>query len=198
MAQPWPRFLIWIDSVGGFLVCPGDEIKFGQAVPGNPVDVPLVADLSRHQLTIRRDAEGYVAEPLRDVALNGQPLRSPASLTSGDRLALGPVELVFRRPHPLSATARLDLADSRRVRPACDAVLLLADACVLGPKPASHVVCADWPAAVVLVRDEAGGLICQTAGHFEIDGRAVDARAALGYDSRVSGKGFSFSLEQLR
>jgi hypothetical protein len=192
-----PRFLLWIDAVGGYLVCLGDEVKFGQAVPGNPIEVPLVADVSRHQLTIRRDAEGYVAEPVRQAWVNGNPLAAPGALGDGDLLKLGPVEMRFRRPHALSATARLELAGFHRTRPSCDAVLLMADSCVLGPKPNSHIVCRDWPHDVVLFRQPAG-LVCLAAGRFEIDGRQIQNRGAVAIGSRVSGEGFSFYLEEVR
>jgi hypothetical protein len=42
-----PRFMLWIDAVGGYLVCLGDEVTIGQAVPNNRVDVPIQADISR-------------------------------------------------------------------------------------------------------------------------------------------------------
>jgi hypothetical protein len=192
-----PRFLIWIDAVGGFLVCPRAEVKFGQAVPNNPIDVPLVADVSRHQLTIRRDAEGYVAEPVRETSLNGSRLAAAGSLGDGDLLSLGPVELRFRRPHALSATARIELAGFHRTRPSCDAILLMADSCILGPKPNSHIVCRDWPQDVVLFRQPAG-LVCLASGHFEIDGRSFQNRGPIAVGSRVCGEGFSFSLEEVR
>ncbi len=192
-----PRFLIWIDAVGGYLVCPGAEVRFGQAVPDNPVEVPLVADVSRHQLTIRRDAEGYVAQSVRETWLNGSRMAAPAVLADGDRLTLGPVELRFRRPHALSATARIDLAGFHRTRPSCDALLLMADSCILGPKPNSHVVCRDWPLDVVLFRQPAG-LICLASGKFEIDGRVFESRGPVAIGSRVRGEGFSFCLEEVR
>ena len=42
-----PRCILWVDAVGGYLVCLGDEIVLGQAIPGTTVDVPILADLSR-------------------------------------------------------------------------------------------------------------------------------------------------------
>src|SRR5689334_16597611 len=52
-ATPVSRYLLWIDSVGGFYLCTGSCIRIGQAVPGNSVELPLLADLSRHHATIR-------------------------------------------------------------------------------------------------------------------------------------------------
>jgi hypothetical protein len=191
-----PRFLIWVDSVGGFLVCPAAEAKFGQAIPGNPIDVPLVADVSRHQITIRRDAEGYVLDPVREVALNGTPLAAAAALADGDKLGLGAVELMFHRPHPLSATARVDFCSFHRTRPSCDAVLLMGDSCVLGSRPSSHIVCRSWRRDVVLFRQPTG-LVCCASGRFEVDGREFHDRAAVALGSRVAGDDFSFCLEEI-
>ena len=66
------RFLLWVDAVGGFLVCRSDKVVLGQAVPGSSADVPLLADLSRQQATIRRDSGGYLLEPIREVAVGGR------------------------------------------------------------------------------------------------------------------------------
>jgi len=72
--------------------------------------------------------------------------------------------------------------------------LLLADSCVLGPKPQSHVVCRDWPGEVILFRHDEK-LYCHAAGRFEIAGVSCKTRGQLQANSRVSGEGFSFSLE---
>src|SRR5262249_40485693 len=49
------RFLLWIDGVGGYLVCLGARVTFGQAVAGDRVDVPLTADVSRLHASLTRD-----------------------------------------------------------------------------------------------------------------------------------------------
>src|SRR5262249_58334744 len=41
------RFLLWVDGVGGYLVCLSNRVTFGQATGDAPVDVPLFADVSR-------------------------------------------------------------------------------------------------------------------------------------------------------
>ncbi len=73
------RFLLWIDGVGGYLVCMGTRVNFGQAVPGSPVDVPLVADVSRMHATLSRDGEGYVLEAVRALQVNGKPVTRTCS-----------------------------------------------------------------------------------------------------------------------
>jgi len=190
------RFVIWVDAVGGFLVCVGDEVTFGQAVADARVDVPLVADVARRHATIRRDAEGYVIDPIAPTWLDDRLLESAAPLADAAAIRLGPVTLRFRLPHPLSATARIDLTSSHRLRPSCDGVLLLAQSCVLGAGPTSHIVCPDWEHEVVLFYS-AGKLSCHLAGEFEIDGRSHTDCGRLAPNSRVAGDGLSFSLEEI-
>ncbi len=133
-AAPKSRLLLWVDAVGGFFVCLGNEIRLGQAVPDSEVDLPLLADLSRHHATIRRDEEGYMIEPVRDVRLNHQRITSASWINDGSLLELGPaLKLRFSRPHPLSATARLDYVTHHRTQPSSSAVLLMADTLILGP-----------------------------------------------------------------
>src|SRR6185436_19059712 len=40
-----PRFLLWIDAVGGYLVCLSDEVIIGQAFPGSQADLAIQADI---------------------------------------------------------------------------------------------------------------------------------------------------------
>ena len=60
--------------------------------------------------------------------------------------------LRYRLPHPLSTTARLELASRHRTQPWADGVLLMGNSCVLGPNLRNHVVCRDWSEDVVLYR----------------------------------------------
>jgi hypothetical protein len=112
------RLLLWVDAVGGFYVCSGSEVRLGQAVPDSTIEVPILADLSRHHATIRRDDEGYTIEPLRDVRLDHVQIDKVSWLQDGSLIELGPaLRMRFRRPHPLSATARLDFLSHHRTQP---------------------------------------------------------------------------------
>src|SRR5436853_7395473 len=86
--DPATQFLLWVDGVGGYLVCLSHRITLGQANPAAPVDVALLADVSRHHATIQRDTEGYALEAVRKVKLNNQPAER-GLLRSGDRITLG-------------------------------------------------------------------------------------------------------------
>ena len=190
-------FFLWVDEVGGFWVCLADEIVVGQAIPSSGVDLPIMGDLSKRHARIRRDGEAYLVEAIRDVLLDGRPVDQVAMLGEGSTIQLGSrVRLLFRRPHPLSATARLDFASGHRTQPSSDAVLLMADTCVLGPKPTSHVLCPQWPDDVVLYRHD-NQLFCLADAPMEIDGVRCRGRGLLTRSSRIVGDRFSVSLEPI-
>ena len=64
--EPPSQYLLWIDGVGGFLVCLSHRVTLGQANPESAVDIPLLADVSRHHATIQRDPEGCFLEARND------------------------------------------------------------------------------------------------------------------------------------
>src|SRR6266851_3957457 len=115
LPPPAPRFLLWIDGIGGYLLCLGNRVTLGQATPDAFVDIPLYADVSRMHAALTRDAEGYLFEALRPALVNAKPV-DKALLQPGDRITLGgSCQLQFRQPVPISATARLDLVSGDRL-----------------------------------------------------------------------------------
>ena len=192
------KFMLWVDAVGGFLVCLADEVIMGQPIRCAPVDVPILGDISSRHARIRRNGEGYLIDAIRDVRLDGRPIAKVASLRDGSRIVLGEgVRLLFRRPHALSATARLEFDSHHRTQPAADGVLLMAQSCVLGPSPHSHVVCPGWSGEVVLYRHDEQ-LYCRTPGRFEVNGRRCRDREPITRNSRIEGDSFSMKLEEIR
>ncbi len=191
------RFLLWIDAVGGYLVCLGDEVVIGQAVPGNAIELPIQGDLSRRHASIRREGEGYVIDPLHATRVNGTPIHRRVLLADGDTVELGQgVVLRFHKPHALSATARLDFVSRHRTQPYADGILLMAESCVMGPNWRNHVVCRDWQDDVVLYQLD-GQLHCRTMDALQIDGNLCDGQGVLTTHSHVAGESFSMSLEPL-
>jgi hypothetical protein len=191
------KFMMWIDAVGGYWVCLSDEITIGQPTETGAIDVPILGDISPRHARIRRDGEGYLIEAIRDVRVDSRPVRPVASLTDGCRIDLGQsVRLIFRRSHALSGTARLDFVSRHRTQPSADAVLLMADSCILGPKQHSHVVCRNWPREVILYRHDEE-LYCRTAGSFKIDGVVCKDRGPVTRSSHITGEGFSMKLETI-
>jgi hypothetical protein len=188
------RFLLWIDGVGGYLVCLANRVTLGQAVPDTVVDIPLFADVSRLHATLTRDTEGYLLEGARPVQVNGHPL-DRALLRSGDRVTMGSCcQLQFQQPVPISTSARLDLVSGHRLRLAVDAVLLMADTLVLGPGPQAHVIMPDVQHPVILFRTRDGlGIRCQ--GKLAVDGHSCNQRGTLGPNSTVAGEDFALAVE---
>lgn len=191
------KFLLWVDAVGGYWVCLGDQVTLGQPGGSREVDIPILGDVSKRHAAIRRDGEGYLIEAYRPVWVEGREVQGVMSLTDGDEIQLGSVvKLAFRRPHALSATARLDFVSRHRTEPSVDGLILMADSCVLGPRRHCHVVCRDWVDDVVLYRHD-DELYCRTAGRLEIDGVKTKGRGRVTRQSRVSGDRFSFTLEEV-
>ena len=191
------RFLLWVDAVGGFLVCCGNKVVLGQAAPGNQVDVPIQGDLARRHATLSRDREGYTLSADAETRVNGVAVRGAAALRDGALVELGPaVKLRFRLSHPLSATAQLLPVSHHRTRPSADGVLLLADTCFLGPGASCHIPARHFTHDVLLFRQGAG-LRCRSGGVLEIDSVSWRGEGPLTTQSRVCGDDFSLSLEKV-
>jgi len=198
MKKSQPRFLLWVDAVGGYLTCLGQEVTIGQALPDNDAEIPILGDLARQHARIRREGEDYLIEPMdAAVAINGKTVEGKALLSSGDEFSLGnKITLRFRKPHPLSATARLEFVSRHRTQPWADGVILMAESCVLGPNWNNHVVCRDWRDDTVIFR-QGDSLACRAMEQLEIDGQSCDGSGAISYNSRIVGEDFSMSLEEI-
>ncbi len=197
------RALLWVDAVGGFLVCLDDCVVLGQPSPGDhpagvaPIAVPILADLSRRHAAIRRDAGSYVLEPLQRVSINGREITGPHVLADNELIQLGDaVRLRFTKPHALSATARLTLESHHKTQPSADAVLLMADSCVLGPNRHCHVRCRDWQHDVVVYRQN-DRVYCRADQPLSIDGVIARGENEIQSGVRVEGEEFSFTWEDV-
>jgi hypothetical protein len=188
------RMLLWIDGVGGFLLCLAPRVSLGQATPDAYVDVPLFADISRLHGYITRDAEGYLLEAVRPMRVN-QHQADKALLQDGDRLTLGSsCQVRFHKAVEISGTARLEILSGHRLPLSLDGVILMADTCLLGPAGHAHIVVPDLERPVVLFRRK-DGLAVQAVGEFSVDGKRTCDRSNLTSRSTVSGEHFRFSIE---
>jgi tetratricopeptide (TPR) repeat protein len=192
--EPPSRFLLWIDGVGGYLVCLGSRVSLGQATPDARADVPLVADVSRMHATLTRDNEGYLLESVRPVLVNGNSV-TQALLRPNDRITLGAsCQLMFRQPVPVSTSARLDLVSGHRLPLGVDGVLLMAETLILGSGTQTHVTVPDLQKPLVLFRQK-DGLGVRHAGTLSINGQPTVEKGFLGTNALVSGDEISFALE---
>jgi hypothetical protein len=188
------RFLLWVDGVGGYLVCLGPRITLGQATPDASVEVPLFADVSRLHATLTRDAEGYFLEAVRTVQVNGRAVERTI-LHGNERITLGNCcQLRFHLPSPLSTTARLELVSGHRLPVAVDAVLLMADTLLLGEGPNAHVQVPGLKEPVVLFRHR-DGLGVRHDGSLVVNGDRCHERGLLPPAATVAAEDVSFALE---
>ena len=192
------RFLIWIDAVGGYLVCLNDHLTIGQARPGSPVDIPLVADISSKHARLKRqgDEGDYVIEPIAQVFVQNKEIQTPTLLHHGDIITLGSAQLQFTKPHPLSASARFDLLGSSRTNPYADAILLMNDTLIVGNNMANHVVYHGEDHQLVLYRQNEK-LLCRSDQLMNLDGVMEQSDGELFYGSQMKSDRISFSLEEV-
>ena len=190
-------FLIWIDGVGGYLVCT-DPINFiGQAVEGSTVSIPLQADVRQRHARIETITGQHLVQPLGPVAIAGRevPVDESVAIKSGQLILLGDrVELAYRQDHPLSKSARLDFVSRHRTLPWSDGVILAGQSIVLGPNPNNHVFCPGWKADLILFRRNDQWFAKSKIG-FCVDEQAMASEAEIRFDSRLYGDSFSLKLE---
>lgn len=191
------RFLTWIDGVGGYLVCLNEQVMIGQAMPDGGVDIPIQGDISRRHLRIIRSGDQYLIEPLAETRVDGELIDDKAILQHNSMIEIGRgVKLRFTHPHALSGSAKLEFASRHRTYPWSDAVILMSDSMVFGPRSQNHVVCHRWNEDLVIYRRK-GRLLCRGPSKLEIDGEMVHGESALSPNSRVVGNDFSLSLERI-
>ncbi len=189
-------YALWIDGVGGYLVCLSHRVTIGQSLVETPVDIALIADVSRHHATIQRDTEGYFLEAVRKVQINGQPT-DKALLRSGDRITLGSsCQLQFWQPAPVSTSARLDMVSGHRFAEPVQAVLLMADTLVIGPAEQSHVLAPEMTQPLILFRNK-NGLAARWTGNMLISGKSYQERGPLEPGATLTTEQISLALERM-
>lgn len=197
LQPPGRRLVAWIDAVGGYLLCLDEEVSLGQTSPRGAADVSIQADLSRRHAVIRRTGESYVLTPIHSAQVDGVPRTGPAILKDGALLQLGDsVRLRFRHPHALSATALLIPESHHRIDPAVDAIVLMSDSCILGPRQHSHICCRHWPDDLVLVR-QGEQLRAHTQMPLQVDGQPYDRQACLIGIGRLENDSIGLSIEKV-
>ena len=191
------RLLLWIDAVGGFLVCLDDHVTLGQPTPGGQIALPIMADISRRHAVIRRDGGAYVLEPVQETYLDGNKLTGSAVLTGGNVIQLGSgVRIKFSKPHALSSTARLDIESGHKTQPTADAILLMADSLLIGPSNHCHIRARDWTEDAILYRSK-DEILCRTAGKLTVDNRPARIPASVTPGARIEGEEFSLCAEKV-
>ena len=189
-------YALWIDGVGGYLICLSHRLTLGQAQVEAPVDIALIADVSRHHATIQRDTEGYFLEAVRKVQINGLTT-DKALLRSSDRITLGgSCQLQFWQPVPVSTSARLDMVSGHRFAEPVQAVLLMADTLVIGPEMQSHIQVPDMTQPLILFRNK-NGLAARWSGNMLISGKSYQERGPLEAGGTLTTEQITLALERV-
>jgi len=196
-ASPLSDFIIWVDGVGGFLICCGLKNKIGQAIPDSDVTIPLRGDLNLVHAEIETVQDRHLVHPIGPVSVDGYELQEPAVLIHGQTIQLGSAVAVgYRKPHPLSSTAVLDFVSRHRTFPWSDAALIAGDTIVLGGQSRNHIVCPRWKHELILFRRQ-NEWFCKTKATVFLDGNKLTGDSVLRDKSRIEGDDFSFSIEAI-
>ena len=195
------RFLLWVDGVGGYLVCLGDRTTIGRSAGEAEAKAPGIAvetELALEHAAILRQEGSYVLEARHPTWLDGTAISSSALVRDGHVIQLGTsLRLRFRQPHALSATATLEILSGHRTRPRVDGIILMSESCVLGPGKTAHIRCRWWTHDVVLFRRREGGIGLRSPADYEVRGGTGTGRGPLTSGTRVVGDAFSFAVEDL-
>ncbi|MBI1832341.1 MAG: FHA domain-containing protein [Planctomycetes bacterium] len=193
-------YALWIDGVGGYLLCLSHCVTIGQAQAQvhAQADIALLADVSRHHATLHRDAEGYWLEALRPVQIHGKPI-AKEFLRSGDRFTLGKsCQLQFWQPAPTSISARLDMVSGHRFAEPVQAVLLMADTpIVIGPAAQSHIQVPEMTQPLILFRDKTG-MSARLPGTLSTQGKEFQERAPFEPGTTLATDQITLALERIR
>ena len=196
------RFMLWIDGVGGFLVCEGPTVAVGRPGTDSAADIPLMADISRRHAVVHREGEHYLLEPIRACRVGARRperivrLADEASIELGDD-SKHAVRLRFRVPNACTRTARLDIESPHRLQPHADGIVLLADTCLIGPAADDHVRAAAWPRSVLLHRRADGVLVFRAEGTYDVEGVRSKGATRISRSARIRSPDFSLRLEPL-
>jgi len=186
---------LWIDGVGGFLLWYEPSLVVGQSCEAGPADIGIMGDIGRTAFAVHRTDRDYFLQPCQPLRVDGTAIVRPQLLRDGSKLELGSaVQLRFRQPHVLSATARLEKVSPHRWQPQVDAVLMLSDYCIIGPRPGSHILCLDWENEITLLQ-QAGTWVLRSELELEVNHRTVPSPIAIGPGMSVRSATFSLSFE---
>lgn len=191
-------FILWIDGVGGYLVCVDDVNTIGQAIENAQVSIPIAGDLRRRHARIETSHGQHLLQDIGGgVKVDGEDLTGTVELKSDQTIELdGGLRLRYTQSHPLSKSARLDFLSRHRTHPWSDAVLLAGQSIVLGPNRDNQVFCPFWKSDLILFRRKSKWF-CRSKTPFEIDGVKVEKEGEIQFNSRIEGIDFSMTLEPL-
>lgn len=204
MIQRHQRFVLWIDSVAGVLVCPQDEVWVGQAMAAAGVELPFQANLRRRHLKLQRQDGRYWLHcpagtgPSGGVESAGLGVADETTslIAAGTEIPLSEgLSLRLRIPSPLTSTAVLDYVGPLRSVPRTDFAVLMAQAVLLGNSSQHHVLVPELDQATLFFQGSGLSLRCERP--LTIAGRAVAGVVTLQDGDRIEAEDFAMTVEVL-
>lgn len=172
------RFMLQVDTVGGFLVLRQPRVAIGPISSSRRPDLALLAEAGLPVVTIERQDDDYFFSSETPVRVNDMPMRRKL-LSDGDQISLGPRCVVkFTLPSAASTSAVLHLSGCRLPGGDARRVILMDKSIVLGPGSLAHIRADQMDAPAVLhIRD--GRLLVRSTIEVKIDGRPIDDRVGI-------------------
>ena len=196
-ANSMSSFMLWLDGVGGYLVCTTPQVTIGRAVEQAGVEIALQADIRRRHLQIQRFGNRYLARPLGGYGTGQAGSDDAVVLQSGQTIPMGGgVESRFTVPHPLGGSARIEFTSRHRTEPWSDAVLLMGDALLIGRSDAHHIRAPGITEEIMVFR-QGDEILLRSPGPHEVDGNTGHGDVVLQDGMRICGPGFSITVEQI-
>lgn len=192
------RYLLWVDGVGGYVLCLANEITIGGPASGNSsAEIALMANLSRRHATIARSGESYVLHPHAATCIGNRQIDEATPLTNGYELQFGQsVRLKFRLPTVLSGTAVLEFVSDHRPVYSVDGAIMMEDNCLFGVGPDNHIVCPLASESFVLFRRD-GQIWCKCRTGAVIDGKLNNDGGPIQPGHVVTVADVRFRLEEM-
>lgn len=138
---PANSYLLQIDGVGSALLLPGTRTRIGTAASSrtSSVDLALSGYPQGEKSVLERIGADYRLRAGCDAQVNGRTVTEKL-LSSDERIELGRrCRLRFRKPHPASSSAVLELDGTRLARADVRTVVLFDDTLIAGPTRSCHL-----------------------------------------------------------
>ena len=141
---PAPRWRLWVDGCGGYLLLGGDRWSVGGIDEQSPADISVRTDWPRRAGTIDRVGADYFWQDPQDQSR--QLIRHRQPLPIG-----GSAAMTLNCPSPLCSSAVLSVAAPHRFAGHVDSVILVDQILLIGGDHDCHVDAREFPDRAVLV-----------------------------------------------
>ncbi|MCA9190239.1 MAG: hypothetical protein KDB03_00700 [Planctomycetales bacterium] len=185
-----PALQLNVDEAGSFTIFQQPQITLGKESRTRPVDVAFASQSELPQVRIVRSDEDYFLYADRLLEINQRQVTDKL-LAHGDRIRLADrISFRFRRPHPGSSTAILELSTSTRQAGSHSRhIILIGDVVVLGPHKDAHI---RVPSA------EGRAVVSEKNGQLFIAGQSLIEAHPLRQDERPLIPGQAIAVNSIR